>query len=69
MAARGRPRITEKAGEKTEQKNTLERYTETEKERAKREGDTETCDERWRRMERGIEMLGELVEEIRRERK
>jgi hypothetical protein len=56
MASRGRPRITEKAGEKTEQKNTLQRYAETEKEKAKREGDTEAWDERLLREERGMEM-------------
>jgi chromosome segregation ATPase len=69
MASRGWPRITEKAGEKTEQKNTLERYAGTEKEKAKREGDTEAWEERMLRVERGMEMLEELVEVIRRERK
>jgi hypothetical protein len=69
MAARGGPKNKEKAGEKAEQKNTLDRYTETEKERAKGEGETKTCDERWRQMERAIEMLREFMEEVRRDRK
>jgi hypothetical protein len=69
MASRGRPRNTEKTGEKTEQKNTMERYTVTEKEKAKRERDTEAWEERLLQAERGMAMLEELVEVIRRERK
>lgn len=41
-----RDRITDKAGEKAEHRNTLERYSVTEKEAAKREGGKEAWAEK-----------------------
>ncbi|XP_043586624.1 histone-lysine N-methyltransferase, H3 lysine-79 specific-like [Bombus pyrosoma] len=52
---RGRPRNTGKAGNKEESKNTLERYSWTEKEKTTRGEGREGATEKAEKMERGIE--------------
>ncbi|XP_043587564.1 vicilin-like seed storage protein At2g18540 [Bombus pyrosoma] len=59
---RGRPRNTGKAGDKEESKNTLERYSWTEKEITTRGEGREGMTERVEKMERGLEAM---VKEIK----
>lgn len=68
MATRSRPRITDKTGEKEERRNTLERYSVTEKDAVEIERGKEAWAERTEKIKRRLEVIVKLVEELRGDR-